>query len=323
MAGLAEDVAVTDLDDTTVADAIRSPEAFRTAQGLRHPARHGSIDIGFEALCRRAAGPVTFEVSEDLEGLGRSGVSHEFVRPFTASSPWRAKPPCSPARAAASATRWGWPWRKAGASVAIHALPTMDKLADLHQQIRPAAARSLPLTPPTPSDLAGRPAGGLHGGRLRLTRHRHQLRGREPAQTHLAGDGGGLGVHHGRQLAQPVLHQPSRPRIMRRQGGGKIVHIGSINSHFAVGSVSVYGAAKGGVAQLTKVMAVEWAKDHIQANCLIPGFVYTPLSRSDLGGRVQGQLAAPAHPHAAAGPTRGDGRPGPLPGHRRPLSPPT
>ena len=67
---------------------------------------------------------------------------------------------------------------------------------------------------------------------------------------------------------------------MREQGtGGKIVHIGSINPFFALGSVSVYGAAKGAVVQVTKVMAVEWAKDNIQVNCVVPGFVATPLSK--------------------------------------------
>jgi gluconate 5-dehydrogenase/2-deoxy-D-gluconate 3-dehydrogenase len=67
--------------------------------------------------------------------------------------------------------------------------------------------------------------------------------------------------------------------LMRSQKSGKIIHIGSVNSSFALGSVSVYGAAKGAVAQLTKVMAVEWAKDNIQVNCIIPGFVATPLSK--------------------------------------------
>jgi gluconate 5-dehydrogenase/2-deoxy-D-gluconate 3-dehydrogenase len=67
--------------------------------------------------------------------------------------------------------------------------------------------------------------------------------------------------------------------LMRQRKAGKIIHIGSLNSSFALGSVSVYGAAKGAVAQLTKVMAVEWAKDNIQVNCVIPGFVATPLSR--------------------------------------------
>jgi len=34
---------------------------------------------------------------------------------------------------------------------------------------------------------------------------------------------------------------------------------------------------KGAVGQLTKVMAVEWAADNIQVNCIVPGFIGTPL----------------------------------------------
>jgi len=67
-------------------------------------------------------------------------------------------------------------------------------------------------------------------------------------------------------------------RLMKERKAGKIIHIGSITSTFALGGVSVYGAAKGAVTQLTKVMAVEWAKDNIQVNCVIPGFIRTPLS---------------------------------------------
>lgn len=67
-------------------------------------------------------------------------------------------------------------------------------------------------------------------------------------------------------------------RVMRQRGGGKIIHIGSINSHYGLDTVSVYGASKGGIAQLTKVMAVEWARDNVQVNCLTPGFMLTPLS---------------------------------------------
>src|SRR5258708_10006241 len=67
-------------------------------------------------------------------------------------------------------------------------------------------------------------------------------------------------------------------QLMKERKAGKIIHIGSITSTFALGGVSVYGAAKGAVTQLTKVMAVEWAKDNIQVNCVIPGFIRTPLS---------------------------------------------
>lgn len=74
------------------------------------------------------------------------------------------------------------------------------------------------------------------------------------------------------------LSQAAYP-VMRAQGGGKIIHIGSINSFYGLDTVSVYGLTKGALAQLTKVMAVEWAADNIQVNCLTPGFFLTPLSK--------------------------------------------
>ncbi|HGJ66075.1 TPA: SDR family oxidoreductase [bacterium] len=67
--------------------------------------------------------------------------------------------------------------------------------------------------------------------------------------------------------------------IMRSQGGGKIVHIGSINMFYGLDTVSVYGLTKGGVGQLTKVMAIEWADDNIQVNSITPGFIITPLTK--------------------------------------------
>ncbi len=68
-------------------------------------------------------------------------------------------------------------------------------------------------------------------------------------------------------------------RLMKESGGGKIVNIGSLNSEMALKNVSVYGATKGAVKQLTMAMALEWANDDIQVNCVIPGFISTPLSR--------------------------------------------
>jgi NAD(P)-dependent dehydrogenase (short-subunit alcohol dehydrogenase family) len=74
------------------------------------------------------------------------------------------------------------------------------------------------------------------------------------------------------------LSQAAHP-FMVAQGGGKIIHIGSINIFYGLDTVSVYGVTKGGMAQLTKVMAVEWAADNIQVNCVTPGFMRTPLSK--------------------------------------------
>ncbi|MGH4019887.1 MAG: SDR family NAD(P)-dependent oxidoreductase [Pseudonocardiaceae bacterium] len=60
--------------------------------------------------------------------------------------------------------------------------------------------------------------------------------------------------------------------------GGSIVHVGSINSAQGLAGVSVYGAAKAGLAQLTRVQAIEWAPHGIRVNCLAPGFIRTSLS---------------------------------------------
>jgi NAD(P)-dependent dehydrogenase (short-subunit alcohol dehydrogenase family) len=66
--------------------------------------------------------------------------------------------------------------------------------------------------------------------------------------------------------------------VMVRQGGGKIIHIASLTSTFGLKHVSVYGASKGGVAQLTKALAVEWAEHNILVNAIAPGFIETALT---------------------------------------------
>jgi 2-deoxy-D-gluconate 3-dehydrogenase len=71
---------------------------------------------------------------------------------------------------------------------------------------------------------------------------------------------------------------------MARQGGGRIIHVGSINAAVGLHSVSVYGLSKAALAQTTKVMAIEWAELGIRVNCLCPGFIETELTRVGLWG---------------------------------------
>lgn len=62
-----------------------------------------------------------------------------------------------------------------------------------------------------------------------------------------------------------------------KANGGKIINIGSMYSIFGAGEVPAYAAAKGGVVQLTKSLAVAWVADNIQVNAILPGWVNTGL----------------------------------------------
>ena len=66
---------------------------------------------------------------------------------------------------------------------------------------------------------------------------------------------------------------------MKNAGGGKIINIGSLLSTFGAAFAPAYGASKGGVVQLTKSLAVAWARDNIQVNAVLPGWIDTALSR--------------------------------------------
>src|ERR671931_1237085 len=66
---------------------------------------------------------------------------------------------------------------------------------------------------------------------------------------------------------------------MAAAGGGKIVTIGSMTSIFGFDMGPVYAATKGGIVQLTRSLAVAWARDNIQVNAVLPGWIDTALTR--------------------------------------------
>jgi 2-deoxy-D-gluconate 3-dehydrogenase len=66
---------------------------------------------------------------------------------------------------------------------------------------------------------------------------------------------------------------------LKRQGGGKIVNIGSMTSIFGAGFAPAYATSKGGIVQLTKSLALAWAADNIQVNAILPGWFDTELTQ--------------------------------------------
>ena len=69
---------------------------------------------------------------------------------------------------------------------------------------------------------------------------------------------------------------------MRKSGGGSVVNISSMSGLVGGGTSAAYHASKGAVRLLTKVTAVQYARDRIRANSVHPGVIETPMTRDFL-----------------------------------------
>lgn len=67
-------------------------------------------------------------------------------------------------------------------------------------------------------------------------------------------------------------------RPLLAKSGGCIVNTASMLSFFGGGLVPAYSASKGGIAQLTKSLAIAYAADGIRVNAIAPGWIATPLT---------------------------------------------
>lgn len=85
-------------------------------------------------------------------------------------------------------------------------------------------------------------------------------------------------------LKGPFFAAQAAAQHMAEQGrGGRIINIGSQAGEVGIEERSAYGSSKGGVATLTKVLAVELARYSITANAVSPTFVSTELTSSTFG----------------------------------------
>jgi len=76
-----------------------------------------------------------------------------------------------------------------------------------------------------------------------------------------------------------VIGREAAKRMIPR-GRGKIINIGSLGSELARPTIAPYTTAKGGIRNLTRAMAVEWAQHGIQANAIGPGYMLTDLNQA-------------------------------------------
>ncbi len=89
-------------------------------------------------------------------------------------------------------------------------------------------------------------------------------------------------------LRAPFLLAQALAPNMIKQNMGKIINISSQSGVVALEDHSAYGASKGGLNMLTKVMTIEWAKYNIQANTICPTVILTPMGEMVWGDPKKG-----------------------------------
>jgi 2-deoxy-D-gluconate 3-dehydrogenase len=80
-------------------------------------------------------------------------------------------------------------------------------------------------------------------------------------------------------LTSAFLCSQAAYHAMVKVGGGKMINIGSMMSLFGAPYATPYASSKGGIVQMTRAMATAWAKENIQVNAVLPGWIDTDLTK--------------------------------------------
>jgi NAD(P)-dependent dehydrogenase (short-subunit alcohol dehydrogenase family) len=98
-------------------------------------------------------------------------------------------------------------------------------------------------------------------------------------------------------LRSTFLCSREAAKIMRLQGGGSIVNISSTRAFMSEPYSEAYAATKGGILALTHALAASFAADHIQVNCISPGWIetgdYSRLKETDHKQHLSGRVGKP------------------------------
>ncbi len=84
-------------------------------------------------------------------------------------------------------------------------------------------------------------------------------------------------------LTSPLLLSRDLHARLKQAGDASVIHVGSVAGHLALPTGVAYAAAKAGLAQAARTLALEWARDGIRVNTIAPWYTRTPLVEPILG----------------------------------------
>lgn len=165
----------------------------------------------------------------------------------------------------------------AGATIVLAARrqgETADAVEGLSREAIPAKGILVDLASPACADVI---ADGLSGLSLSpdIVVNAAGINLRQPFQDVTAD---AFDLHMALHLRAPFLLTQKLAPDMAARGYGRIINLASLQSYRAFPNSAPYGAAKGGIVQLTRAIAEEWSRHGITCNAIAPGFFPTPLT---------------------------------------------
>jgi NAD(P)-dependent dehydrogenase (short-subunit alcohol dehydrogenase family) len=165
----------------------------------------------------------------------------------------------------------------AGADIAL-AARTIEQLEGAAELVR-ATGRQALIVPTDVADVAAVRAAVqqtvVHFGRLDILVNGAGINIRRPVDTFTEADWDQLMAVN---LKSVFFACQAAAQVMRPQGQGKIINLGSLSFEIVVPNIALYAISKGGMRQLTRALAIEWAKDRINVNALAPGRFWTAMT---------------------------------------------